>query len=522
MNNSTPPAQKRALQRLPEVAATLILLITLARVAYFYHLPDQTLVGIIPDDAFYYIQLAHHRVMDGLWSFDGKTPATGFHLLYGYAVALIFSFNPNLDWRELYIIVSIASSLAICFASYCTAKTAQNLFSHESSLLAVAPFLLTTCTIQSTSMMESWMVMLFSALTILSATSNKTPTRLTYSALILLGVAGSFSRSDYGLLPGVLFAVSILMRKSISTGIIKRNLSILIGAIAGVMVITAHNFYTSGSLFQASAQTKLYWSQISGHKIYPALSLAATVFLQGFETYTKSLKIAAFLAIGLLLVAVTFKATRRAQGNQGAIGKMLAVACAATIVGYILFYRHNSEAIQIWYAANLIAPAGIIIAAAAHFFQRKSHPFAAWPVFALYAAAGISGLTLIPWPHQTAMMQAGLNIRDSQENHIYGSWNAGIISYFSGKDILNIDGLTNDDVFPYIKSNTLYDYLAHENITRLVDFEAMLTLKSRRIRGGYDDPRIDQCISPLGAINPDAPKWRDSSVMIFAIKPHCP
>jgi hypothetical protein len=106
------------------------------------------------------------------------------------------------------------------------------------------------------------------------------------------------------------------------------------------------------------------------------------------------------------------------------------------------------------------------------------------------------------------MLKAGLFLKELSNEGKYGSWNAGIISYFSGKHIVNLDGLTNDEVVPYIKNNRLLYYFEEKKIGFLVDYEIML-------------PRVDSCISTLGYIDGNSPKFNGSRLGIFAFKSLC-
>ncbi|MFN7825259.1 MAG: hypothetical protein ACK5P6_07855, partial [Pseudobdellovibrionaceae bacterium] len=48
------------------------------------------LVQVVPDDAFYYLQLAKNFAHTGQWTLDGIHPATGFHPLYAYFLVGLF------------------------------------------------------------------------------------------------------------------------------------------------------------------------------------------------------------------------------------------------------------------------------------------------------------------------------------------------------------------------------------------------------------------------------------------------
>ena len=72
-----------------------------------------------------------------------------------------------------------------------------------------------------------------------------------------------------------------------------------------------------------------------------------------------------------------------------------------------------------------------------------------------------------------------------------GAWNSGIMGYFTNQTIVNLDGLVNNDIYPFIKDNKLYDYINERELKYLVDFDFVLKTKSNRVSGGYDDDRMD-------------------------------
>lgn len=55
-----------------------------------------------------------------------------------------------------------------------------------------------------------------------------------------------------------------------------------------------------------------------------------------------------------------------------------------------------------------------------------------------------------------------------------GVFQAGMLSYFSNRTVVNLDGKLNPSVLPYIKQKRLYEYLIEEHITYIGDRESML------------------------------------------------
>jgi hypothetical protein len=55
-----------------------------------------------------------------------------------------------------------------------------------------------------------------------------------------------------------------------------------------------------------------------------------------------------------------------------------------------------------------------------------------------------------------------------------GAFQAGIYGYFSGRDVLNLDGKVNQDAFAAIRDHRLHDYVRAQGVRYLLDVEWML------------------------------------------------
>jgi len=58
-----------------------------------------------------------------------------------------------------------------------------------------------------------------------------------------------------------------------------------------------------------------------------------------------------------------------------------------------------------------------------------------------------------------------------QPHEKVGAFNSGIYGYFSGRTIVNLDGVMNDSVIPALEGGWLIPYLYQERITYVVDWE---------------------------------------------------
>ena len=519
MQKNGPPTSSRINWRCTAAGAAVGLCV-LVRVLYFYHASDAELIAAVPDDAFYYIQMARHRAVDGFWTFDGTSPATGFHFLYGYLLTALFWLFGIVDWRQLFLLIGGGASVSIGLAAGLVARSAENFYGRKAILLAVAPFLSPVALIQSTAMMESWLVLFFSAATIYVLVKDKNSSPGEGIALLILGALGSLSRTDYGMLPGALFLAGWISRPLLRGHYLKRSALVLAGAVLGVTIVLLQNLHISGHLFQASAQTKLHWSSVLGHSFSPPVNLTASVALPFMEGYGQTMKVAALLAT-LPFLLYSWRIFAREDPGRRDHTRVVVSGCLLTVLGYILLYRQNSQALWSWYSCNLIAPIGIILAAAGYPLARMKTLLPTGLVFGGYVLMGAASLITVQWPHQAGMMKAGLFLKQHDPRAICASWNAGIISYFSGLPLVNIDGITTDEVLPFIANNNLFDYIKLRDIRYVIDYEEMFKNPARRVRGGFVDPRMDRCLRPLEAIDGDSPVWWGSRVRMYEVVRGC-
>jgi len=505
---------------IPFAAGLLVFILYATRVIHFYSGSTQYLIGVIPDDAFYYIQMAKHRVSDGFWTFDGTRPTTGFHFLFGYLLFAIFSIFTDCDLRGIFIFIGLSASISIGASAFFVCQTASDLFDDKIALAAVLPFLTTISVMQSTAMMESWLVLFFSALTIFVVAKEKQPTTYGSIGLFLVGCLGSLARTDYGMLPGILFITTFILQGMKAGPVLSRSFIVLAGAVIGVSIVFAQNYLISGQIAQSSALTKFYWSSINGHNSSVPVTLIRSIIFPSSGKFDKLEEISLGIAL-LYALAITLRL--QLQSKLKIISATLFLGCLFTVLGYILFYRHNSAALQTWYSSNLIAPIAICMAAISYFALKNRSAAFILSVFGSIFYFHISSMSLfyIPWPHQAGMMQAGAFLKKFDTNHSIAGWNVGIISYFSDKPVVNIDGLVNDDVFPFIKSNTLFDYFKSNDIVYLIDYDAMINNKSLRLRGGYDDTRTIKCITPIYRADAEHQGWGDSKLMLFKVSLEC-
>ncbi|MEZ4590825.1 MAG: hypothetical protein R3D55_06740 [Chloroflexota bacterium] len=339
--------------------------------------------------------------------------------------------------------------------------------------------------------------------------------------LILFGIGflGSITRSDFGLLPFATFLTTLIFFSTLKKQQLLLAFAGFMGTSIGLLAAFAHNYLFTNEFLQSSAKMKAYWSQLWTPNYYAVpLLIGSLIGIVGLLLFA--------LLIGTAILP-RFANSKRSLSNinkpAGSISskqnllpgkskthelaerKLLFMLTSAgiCIAGYTLFYSRNGD-VQPWYTANLILPVLMIIFAISDYMTAALQHKAKFVFATLFLLALIFNITRLyplstdkaPWPHQEFMFEAGTYLAENQFNCKIGAWNAGIIGYFEGGNVVNLDGLVNNDIYSYATANNLPAYISEKNICYIVDFENMIAIHDLRIRGGYDDTQFVTSLVP--------------------------
>ncbi len=507
---------------------SLILAISTINIAFasttLLNSPDNLRVQFIPDDAYYYLTLARNFSKTGIWSFDsGVSITSGFHPLFAYILALVYKiFQPDVS---AFVTFGILASIFFTFifiilTTQWGMKNKTHFF-----LLFFALILSSDNFINNTVSVTEWSLTLAIASAYWLFFSIKTtPTNLklyNLLTLFLLGLFGSIARSDFGLLPFSILVATIIIKADKEKRVFA--LSGFIGTIAGLGVVFLHNFWFTGEILQSSAQMKAYWSNflipnynvlILAKNLVSLLSangiiLIVLLFVFIVAVYIKK-------NISVFFINKKEKAPLSIEGTKSFRDKphiFISIVSTICFIGYTLFYLRNG-AIQPWYTTNFILPILLFFFIVAEYIDQNFTEI--FKVFLLIVFTAIILLNIMsrypmssqkaPWPHQSLMLTAGSQLQQNKFDYEIGSWNAGIIGYYEGGHVINIDGLVNNDIYPYAINNNLPIYLKEKNICYVLDFKVMLTSLGYQKRGGYNDIQFLAGLIPHTIYGND-PNW---------------
>ena len=440
----------------------VVFLAHLARTVWLVTRPEDEIIKYVPDDAFYYVNLAKHFASTGAWTFDGSTVATGFHLAWAYLLAVIFALWPSITFISLLLLAGVISSLAIAFSAYIVCLIALRRFGPSASIGAALVFLSPPVLGSQIMLMETPLVILANALLWYICFEDQfVPV---HRALLgfLIGLFGELARSDFGLASlCILFAVGIGGPRSRKLNAeIVTAASALAGSSVGLLVTLAHTLLISGHIFQSSASVKFYWATLEGFK--PPLALAENCFNpfsvliprgMGSTLIRTAYFAAAIVVLGTKMLTSTLRQ------------RAIVISIIITICAYTALYSFNGST-QIWYSAAFIS-ASALLAGLILCRVRLVLLLIVVPVFLFLSFRSQTNATF-PW--QEDMKYAGEKLRQLPPAAIVGSWNAGILSFFSGRSVVNLDGLVNDDAARAVIRGEIASYVKERRLNYIVDY----------------------------------------------------
>ena len=542
---------------LPTTISLFFLILYIIRCVNFLYLPDDIFITWTPDDSFYYQKLSCNFIDGNGWTFDEITKTSGFHFLHAYTLVIINYIFGCDAWRLSHFLIGILTSISLAISCFLTISLVDNYFGKIPSILSSVPYISPLVIVNLTSLMESWAVILTSSLVFyfllnplgleniyiknkrgnflnLAFTKNK-------YLFFVLGLFYIFSRND-----GI---VSLFILLFVSTAVIVSNLFrnknfdskhiyffwnslfTFCGGVIGILFILLHNIFFTGSFLQSSSATKFFWSSVAGHNPAPFIMTIERVFGTFFNNSPWTLLIP-WKFFGLISFLVTFYILYKRlipllnYNLKGQDKFLISISSVSVISGYTFFYSFNQSAIGFWYVFQILAPLSIILGSFVEFICPKNNPKFSiiYILLTLLSVLAIRSTLIVkdgPSLHQPGMLQAGLRLSKIELDYPIASWNAGIISYFSNKNIINIDGLVNNEILNYIKNGTLLKYLNNKNIKYIADYDHMFLSNRLAEQGGYSDGKLKKCVSKIEKLDGDNQGWNNTPLYLFKIKDNC-
>ena len=490
-----------------------------------YVLARFDLVNLIRDqneeDAFYYFQIARNLAEGKFSTFDGGiTRTNGYHPLWLFLVTpfyWVFDKEAALFAIKAFEIVLVAGGVALVAAAvrlarmpwYLMFAALPTLYQQHGLLMGMEAaaalfmlglFILTACLFARSPARWKWP---------LAAIAFALPyVRLEYIAISLATTA-------------VLCLIERSRRESPSPqpspvegegeGLAMNAIAPLLGAIAGILVYFAYNGIVFGGIVPVSGATKQMWSQrLWGQE-------GGYSFVQNFRDVLQipafDYELLAALEVCAYVVLVWWFA-RRSRGWTDRLLLAFLVGVFGLAVGHLAKFAqtvltvHPRWGSDGWYFVpayllmTLIIPARCYVAI--HFTRRFIGP--RWPQAAnvlsvgivvvgaafLLAKADFTGPFRYDWEIESTRQKwmdtsyMGVQVMDRMlpEDSVVGSWDAGVIGYFSRFPVVNLDGLVNS--YDYMRARKEGTEAAFYQRYGITHFANMF----------QEEGRVLQCLEP--------------------------
>lgn len=492
---------------------------------------------VTPDDAFYYLEIAKNKTLLNMWTFDGFNISSGFHFLYANLIRLIYAINIDIEFLEIFKYISILSIFFLTLSFYLLSKILTRLSSSNNSVIIFLIFTTYNILIQTTLLMESFLVIFFTTVSIsLIFLINSDKFKFLKLILFIVGFFGTLSRTDFGVI-NIFFLIYSLIFKN--TTLSKRSLFIILGSIFGNSLLFIYNYVNFGNFFQNSATVKLHWSSFYENSAIPILNLLYNFIfpflninlepknfklfdvlpqvLNSIGIYHKIFLTLFISTLFLLFVEIGMN-FKRLNNNL----KIIFLSSSSSLLFYIIFYKFNSGGIQEWYISNLLIPFSVVLYITLYDLSKNVFTRSFLYIVLIFNFSfSVQNISNSIWTHHSTNYEISNIIDENFNNENIGSWNSGIIGYFvDNNKIINLDGLINNNVAENIVSGSLPNYLAENNINYLIDYEYMFINRTMRMRGGYEDNKFFSCLKKIDTYD-SLMKWKNTSVVLISFNKLC-
>lgn len=419
----------------------------------------------VPDDAFYYFEIAKNWLTYGFPTMDLRNGTTGFHLLSAAHYMALGSLTGWDPWLTIFLVQLwsvIVIALGVLLIPFSTASAGGHLIAVAAVIFS--PVLLNLGVYS----MDTWGSVLAGALLARAIFSGKS------SLLFFAGVLGVLSREENILIfAGVIFWF-LFRRKTLQAALIGMTL-----ASTFVLSRLIRQAVNVGELID-SVSVKLYLSQLVGHSPDNILLLmcettspcGVSVSIMG--VWSTVAIFSGLLVLVMVLIAkpgpVSAKAPHSPNQNKTSLIAM-ALYQLLVVTGIHTF---NSNFSPVWYVGSFAVPLIVLIA---FVLDRVYSKLARGALLAGISSGAVIALVLslqtAPWPHHKEVHRVAVSLQSGPEG-IFGAWNSGLLTVASGRNITNLDGLVNQKAASFIVNDDFIGYLKIEPLDFIIDWGAMV------------------------------------------------
>ena len=454
-------------------------------------LPLEAQLGVVPDDTFYYLGPALNVAQGKGPTSDGITITSGFHPLWEGLLILLAGLTGRAP-LALY-------EASLCVSGLLHALTAWLLFlvgrRHTSGILAFcwAAFYLVWRAPLAEALGGTEAALLAFLLTLFAFTSGRaTPGgRDGWGLGVLLGLL-FLARTD-----SVFFAAGwylVAMVASLAKGASVRDALRVHAASMIVAAVTILPWFvicwlTYGSPLQNSMLIKQLWRDSQVEQV-GAYTLTASMIKEWFSTvlafpYRGKYLLLLFIGAGIATAPSHAPAGEKQRPPLGAHERFL-LALLFYVVAAGVFYATHFSFVRSWYyvPGRLLLPflaiwLGSVVLPRTG--ARARTVLAACTVLLLcsHAVPLARGTLSLAWARAPEGSGNLYTLAQAVQRHVgkadvVGAYSSGVLSYFSQRTVVNLDGLNNNQILHVYTDRTMDRYVEQMGIRFIADYESVL------------------------------------------------
>jgi hypothetical protein len=473
---------------LPAVVAALFTFVYAAW--QFLNAPEHWLLQIVPDDAFYYLDVARNLVETGRSTADGVFATNGYHPAWMVAAVLLARVfrKPEVLLRAI-VAVSLVLHLSVAAVLQ---RCLRSIVGHRWAWTASVCWLLNPLAYLIASQATEASIYALAALIAFSlhlrldgVKAGSGPPSVTSVAAFGASLGFVFLARTEGV---VILGVGLLWLAWRARSLKLRGGHLLAAVIASVVVIAPWLYFSwreVGTIVQDSGAMKLLWARdiVPGPGGWVRNLLDTADFfgrrLLGLMLHADVPKLGVLVAASALGVAVGLVMLRNFNSREARALRAVIVPTVITVVtyGFTLVER------QIWWltlpclAILLLTFVTLPTLLDSSGVTRTVHAMIQAVVviacIGLFVRAQHRPTTLYPWQPDVRSSQRDIDDLVPGSERL-GSFNAGIPIYFSSRPVIALEGLINHQVELAWQDRRLGDFLRDEHISFIADEQRAL------------------------------------------------
>ncbi|WP_394846923.1 hypothetical protein LZC95_05580 [Pendulispora brunnea] len=433
----------------------------------FCRLPFDEKLARVPDDGFYYLNLARNFALRGDWSFDGGVShTTGFHPIHAFVASFIARLVE--DGNLLLVIHGALGCLLTLLAAHCV----LSVFAHDVGASCGVLFVFAGGACLSCPLMAMewpYVVAIHGALLWLVLREHTL-------AAFVAGTLAVLARID-AVIPTAFTALGVvawtihhgLRRRPVRPDRAQTAVAAFAGALFTFFGYGAYLWMSTGYFFQGSARMKSHWASLQGFEPVRLLALPWRAVPFGWWLVENRAPVVTAIGIGVCIVAAAIGARdlRRTRVPAPPVDSLPMWMAVPALLGTYAVYAARLSSSQPWYTAHFVVPIAVLVGMGARALFRATPARVPCAALVILGALSFVATRTAIWPHQRLLAAAGEWIRASGK--LVVSYNAGILGYVSDSHVVNLDGLVNDDIHPYIFDGTAACYIEKIAVDTFVD-----------------------------------------------------